>query len=124
MEKNSRLYVHCGLHKTGSTALQSALRASEGALRQAGFLYPYAGSLDQPGRINPEAYAHAHRNIGFEIDQHWLFRPRYGALSDLENEIKAFSGHVIISVEGLESVLAELENFPAFGAWRGTRAAG
>jgi hypothetical protein len=109
-----RLYVHCGFHKTGSTALQAALRASEEPLRQAGFLYPYAGSGDKPGHANSNPFTNAHHNIAYEIDRHWLFLPYGGAFEALAEEAKSFAGNVIVSAEAFESALTEPEGFLPF----------
>lgn len=38
-----RVYLHVGLHKTGTTSIQLALTKSRPQLRQAGVLYPLAG---------------------------------------------------------------------------------
>lgn len=116
MTQQAKLYVHCGFHKTGSTALQAALRASEAPLREAGFLYPYAGSLDRPGEASSNPHTHGHHSIGFELDRHWLFHPRFGTISDLAKEIGSFDGSVIISAEALESALPEPAKFAPFQA--------
>ena len=41
-----RVFVHCGLHKTGTTALQQFLLAVSPSLLKLGILYPRAGRLD------------------------------------------------------------------------------
>lgn len=101
----AKLYVHCGFHKTGSTALQTALRASEGPLRQAGFLYPYTGSLNRAGRESIPRET-AHHNLGWEMMRNRLFRHEHGTIADLAAEVSAFTGNVIISSEDFESIMA------------------
>ena len=107
------LYVHCGFPKTGTTALQGALRASEEVLRQEGFLYPYAGSLDRPGMKSPNLSFNAHRNIAWELTRSRFFDSIHGNIDDLRKEISGFSGNIIVSSEDLESVLPCPDNlFP------------
>jgi hypothetical protein len=116
MSRLKKLYVHCGFHKTGSTALQAALRASEAPLRQAGFLYPYAGSGDNPGAPGDNPHQHGQHNLGFEIDRHWLFQPRFGTIAGLTKEIGGYPGHVILSSESFESVIENPDQFAALQA--------
>ena len=111
MKQQNRLYVHCGFHKTGSTALQAALRASEAPLRQAGFLYPYTGSGDRPGKEATDPHKHAHHNIAHEVDRHWLFNAHEGTLDELKEEIKNFPGDIIISSELFETIITRPESF-------------
>lgn len=44
-----RVYLHIGLHKTGSTRLQMSLAASGARLAERGVLYPQAGRPTRPG---------------------------------------------------------------------------
>jgi hypothetical protein len=41
-----RVYLHVGLHKTGTTSIQWALTFSRDSLREVGFLYPQTGAPD------------------------------------------------------------------------------
>jgi hypothetical protein len=111
MTLQPRLYVHCGFHKTGSTALQAALRASEEPLRQAGFLYPYKGSLDRPGIPSHHPSDSAHHNFSWEIIGKRLFDHKKGTLADLAAEAASFTGSLIISSEEFGSILNTPETF-------------
>ena len=116
MKQNSKIYIHSGIHKTGSTALQAALRANEGALRQAGFLFPYAGTYDQSGRPSLSPSECGHHNLGWQIGRHWMFKPEKGTIAALADEISGFSGNIIISSESFESPMVAPENFDGFRA--------
>lgn len=105
MPDRPTLYVHCGLHKTGSTSLQAALRASDAALRDAGFLYPYAGSLMAPGRTGSDPNDAGHHNIGWYLTRNRLFDRRHGDLRALETELRGAEGHAILSSEFMECAL-------------------
>lgn len=98
------LHLHCGLHKTGSTALQDALNAAAGRLESRGFLYPRAGI--------PEGASGQH-NLAWELARDRRYSPRLGTLADLAREIAGFDGSVVLSSEDFESSLLR----PA--RWRG-----
>jgi hypothetical protein len=42
-----KLFIHIGLHKTGTTSIQQCLTESSYQLHQAGMLYPVAGTRSQ-----------------------------------------------------------------------------
>jgi len=44
-----RVVLHAGLHKTGTTSLQSFLFGAGEALRRNGFIYPRAGAFEWLG---------------------------------------------------------------------------
>jgi hypothetical protein len=92
-----KLYVHCGLHKTGTTALQIFLRNNTEKLRSAGILYPYTGCLDR--------VASGHHNIAWQITRDRRFEKELGDIETLRNEIGNFSGDIIISSEDFEGLL-------------------
>jgi hypothetical protein len=92
-----RLIIHCGLHKTGSTALQLALSSQAEALYAQNILYPAAGQLKLVGG--------GHHNIAWEINADRRFFDRYGTLDDLFKEISTFDGTVVLSSEDFESFL-------------------
>jgi hypothetical protein len=105
VQGDPRLIIHCGFHKTGSTALQSALRASETRLRAAGFLYPYAGSLMDAGRESNDPNDSGHHNFAWQILRHRRFDPTRPDPGRLAEEADGFDGDIILSSEFLECLL-------------------
>jgi hypothetical protein len=95
MKGIKKLYVHCGLHKTGTTALQIFLRKSTERLRKAGILYPYAGCPDSVGS--------GHHNIAWQMARDRRFDETLGDIEALSREIGNFCGDVILSSEDFES---------------------
>jgi hypothetical protein len=73
-----KLYVHCGLHKTATTALQTWLSTHADEFFAAGFLYPRAG---RPVEIG------GHHNIAWQLTHDRRFDRRVGDLDALFNEI-------------------------------------
>ncbi len=98
--KRPRLLVHAGLHKTGTTSLQSFLASAADELRQRGILYPQSG-----------IYGVAHHNIAWQITRDRRFVSSLGTIEDLANEVAKFDGDVILSSEDFESLLDEPERF-------------
>jgi hypothetical protein len=76
-----RLYVHCGLHKTGTTALQDFLAAQAATLARAGVLYPRAG---RPG------VAGGQHNIAWRLAGDRRFDPAWGDLDALAADPDAY----------------------------------
>lgn len=107
----SKIYLHCGFHKTGTTALQAALRKHENSLKKAGFLFPYAGSLNLPNSPHPKASEAGHHNIAWEITRDRRYSRRHGGLKKLYEEIQGFKGDIILSSEDFESVFGEPDKF-------------
>jgi hypothetical protein len=89
-----RLLIHCGLHKTGTTALQTFLRKNTERLRTAGILYPYAGCFD--------SVASGHHNIAWQIARDRRFDKKWGDIGALAKEIGNFSGDILLSSEDFE----------------------
>jgi hypothetical protein len=106
-----RLFVHAGLHKTGTTALQNFLFSVTERLRECGILYPSAGVNQQIG--------YGHHNIAWQLMRDRRFLRAAGTIDDLANEIAQFDGDAILSSEDFESVmddpdrLAPLQQHPA-----------
>ncbi len=99
---NSRtLFVHCGLHKTGTTAVQEVLARRCDALRAHGLLVPRAGSV----------HGCAHHNIAWQIARDRWFDPLYGTLDDVAREIVAFPGNAVLSSECFETLLDRADGF-------------
>ncbi|MDE2318181.1 MAG: hypothetical protein KGK02_00610 [Rhodospirillales bacterium] len=94
------LFVHAGLHKTGTTALQACLAQNREALRAQGILYPTAGC---PGD------APAQHNIAWQLARDRRFHSAYGTMDDAADEIAAHGGNTIISSEDFESILQQKE---------------
>lgn len=88
------LLVHCGLHKTGTTALQNFLTANRAALRQNGVLYPNAGT--------PPSLTGQH-NLAWQMARDRRYRTAWGDIDALFAEIGGFEGRVILSSEEFES---------------------
>ena len=91
-----RLFVHCGLHKTGTTAIQRFMRDQADTLAGAGVLYPTAG---RPGRSG------GHHNLAWELARDRRYDPHWGNLATLAQEIAGFDGDVVLSSEDFESLL-------------------
>lgn len=94
----AKLIVHCGLHKTGTTALQDFLATHDDALRTRGVLYPKTGR--PPGHSG-------HHHLSWQMSRDRRYDPRHGSLDALFAEIDGFSGTVVLSSEDFESLLAE-----------------
>jgi hypothetical protein len=94
-----RLFLHAGLHKTGTTAIQTALAASADRLRQDGLLYP---SVGRPRMAGAEC---GHHNLAWELAGDRRFDPAFGTLDEAFAECAAFPGDAILSSEDFESVL-------------------
>jgi len=103
MNRKKRLYIHCGLHKTGTTALQFFLRNNTARLRTAGVLYPNAGCLDLVGS--------GHHNIAWQMARDRRFNKEYGDFKALLNEIGNFGGDILLSSEDFESSLDKPGSF-------------
>lgn len=82
------LYLHIGLHKTGSTSLQSALFENLDILKARGYLLPEAGR-------NPRAEEKIiHSNISHDIRQARAFAPGAGGLAEVLHEIRTAAPRV------------------------------
>ena len=88
------MFVHCGLHKTGTTAIQTAFAEHRDRLRAHGVLYPSRGS-HQVG----------HHNLAWELTGDRRFDPAALTLARVVREIAAFGGDVVLSSEDFESIL-------------------
>src|SRR6185437_8931332 len=69
-----RLLLHVGLHKTGTTAVQTALAAAAGRLRERHLLYPKAG---RPADFD------GHHNVAWQLAGDHRFRPAFGTVNDV-----------------------------------------
>jgi hypothetical protein len=93
-----RIYVHCGLHKTGSTSLQTAFKRSADKLREIGVLYPKTGRLDTLGG--------GHHNIAWQAARDRRFDAGLGTIAQLIQEINNFPGNAVLSSEDFETLLS------------------
>lgn len=95
--------VHCGLHKTGTTALQNFLTANRAVLRQHGVLYPTTGT---PGGLT------GHHNLAWQMARDRRYRSVWGDIDALYSEIAGFDGQIILSSEGFESSILHPDRWP------------
>ncbi len=91
------IFIHCGLHKTGSTSLQTVLSRKADLLLERGVLYPKTGRLLSIGG--------GHHNIAWEIARDRRFEVHNGKLAALLEEIDNFPGPTILSSEDFETLL-------------------
>jgi len=74
------IFIHIGLHKTGTTALQTFFATNEKAFNQAGIHFPKATREKKPGQI-------IHSNLSWELLYHDMFDPGLGTFEQLLAEI-------------------------------------
>ena len=93
------LYLHVGTHKTGTTAIQALLTTQSEAWAQGGLFVPRSGRIhDLSG----------HHNVAWELNADARYRPAFGTLADLCEELKA-SPHAVavISSEDFEYLYSD-----------------
>lgn len=98
-EKMGRLFLHCGLHKTGSTAIQATLARYRALLAKHGLLYPDCGGAD--GAMD------GHHNLAWEIARDRRFVPGWGGWTRATSAIRDFPGDAVLSSEDFESALSQ-----------------
>lgn len=76
------IFIHIGLHKTGTTALQTFLATNEKIFNQAGVYFPKATREKKPGQI-------IHSNLSWELLGHDMFDPGLGTFEQLLAEIRS-----------------------------------
>ncbi|WP_421761386.1 hypothetical protein [Devosia sp.] len=93
------LLIHCGLHKTGTTALQNFLFANVEVLAGLGISYPRAGI--------PAAYGlTGHHNLAWWLGRDRRYMSDVGEFDALFKEIDGFTGRtVLLSSEDFENSL-------------------
>jgi hypothetical protein len=89
----ANVFVHCGLHKTGTTAIQFACARHRGNLLANGVFYPPSGSY--PG----------HHNLAWELTGDKRFDPRGITWASTLPQIARCPGDAILSSEDFESLL-------------------
>lgn len=92
------LYIHIGLHKTGSTTLQHFLKINKNVLKKLGYLYAETGLV----------YS-GHHNFSWNLKNDSRFKEQYGCFDKLQLEIDSISvNNIILSSEAFESLPPEL----------------
>lgn len=91
-----KIYIHCGLHKTGTTSLQHALKQNASVLLNHHIFYPNVG---MPGK-NP-----GHHNLAWQLSRDRRFDHRLGDWSSFFSRLESFEGTVVLSSEDFESSL-------------------
>lgn len=94
--KPRRLWLHAGLHKTGTTSLQSFLAERRDQLASRSLLYVRAGT---------NQYLDGNHNIAWELTGDRRFELDTGVLEEAAQEIDDFDGDAILSSEDFESLL-------------------
>lgn len=87
------MYIHCGLHKTGSTAVETSFAGGRDVLLRHGLLYPPSGRFP------------AHHNLAWELTCDPRFDRAGLCWKDLYPRIAAHGGDVLISSADFESRL-------------------
>jgi hypothetical protein len=99
------LFIHAGLHKTGTTAIQAALASNSNWLSTRGYEFPLSGQLPEGG---------GQHNLAWEMTDDRRFRPEYGVSSDLAKEVGAGHYNVILSSEDFTGALVASDRFSKF----------
>jgi hypothetical protein len=94
-------FIHCGLHKTGTTALQQFFGSNAQVLLDAGLHYPSAGTSTAPG----------HHNLAWELARDRRFFGRHGNLEMMLRQTAAVGKDTVISSEDFESSLLSPERW-------------
>lgn len=87
------VFIHCGLHKTGTTAAQRTFAAHRNILRANRVLYPRPDDLG------------GHHNLAWALTRDSRFNPAGITWREVINEISAFDGDALLSSEDFESIL-------------------
>lgn len=88
-------FIHCGLHKTGTTALQQFFAGNAQALLDAGLHYPASGTGAGGG----------HHNLAWELGRDRRYLRRAGSLELMVRQAAAVGKDTVISSEDFESSL-------------------
>ena len=95
LTQRKRIFIHAGLHKTGTSFLQQTLARSRDKLEKLGVSYPTIGTLGD-----------AHHNLAWEVRKdrkNTHFDPKHGSLSQLAAFIHDSPyAHFIISSEDFD----------------------
>ncbi|NBW61199.1 MAG: hypothetical protein EBR31_05685, partial [Methylophilaceae bacterium] len=92
-----KIFIHSGLHKTGTTALQAMLFKNRKNLSVQDFYYPSSGI--------PRNF-YGHHNIAWQISRDRRFRSEFGDLRALLKEIGGIGkSKIVLSSEDFECSL-------------------
>lgn len=98
-----KIFIHAGLHKTGTTALQFVFSNNKNNLGLQDSHYPKNGI---PNNL------HGHHNIAWQLSRDRRFRPEYGTVRELIKEIEETEKRkIILSSEDFESSLMHPQRF-------------
>lgn len=90
------LFVHIGMHKTGTTSIQQFLADRESFLAERDFYYPRAGRIKAGG----------HLNLVYELASNWKFQGKGSAWAALESELETVEqNQIVLSAENLSSFM-------------------
>ncbi len=76
----SGIYIHIGLHKTGTTTLQRFFAHNEKVFNKHGYFFPHACRENKADQI-------IHSNLSWELMNHGMFDPALGTFQELLGEI-------------------------------------
>jgi hypothetical protein len=100
-----RCFVHVGLHKTGSTAIQRLLSRAGPQLTGRGLFYPSAGRFKE---------FTGHHNIAWEVTHDRRYDRKLGSIAELLAEIVDVPQDVILSSEDFEGVVGHPDEMCGF----------
>jgi len=94
-----KLYLHVGIHKTGTTSIQTLISANAPALASIGIHVPYMG---RPVNFFKTPYVGQH-NVAWELNGYTQFQAADGGLEQMADEIARINAPtVLISSEDFE----------------------
>ena len=94
-----KLYLHIGIHKTGTTSIQTLITANAPALASIGIHVPYMG---RPVNFFKTPYVGQH-NVAWELNGYTQFQSADGGLAQMADEIARINApSVLISSEDFE----------------------
>lgn len=96
-------FIHCGLHKTGTTALQQFFGRNAQVLLDAGLHYPSAGV----------GFSGGHHNLAWQLARDRRFQNRPGNLELMLRQTADIGKDTVISSEDFESSLRAPERWTA-----------
>jgi hypothetical protein len=101
MGKLSKIFVHLGVHKTGTTSIQAFMMKNKDALLSAGIFLPKSGCVDAENFQN-------NHNLAWEMLGIPNFNASLGTCEDLVEELKCAPTEVaVLSAEDLEFLTLE-----------------
>ena len=102
----TKLYLHIGTHKTGTTSIQKFLARNRNKLLDLGYLYPLSGRV--------KALSIAHHKLSWGVMRAKRFRRVTGRWEELGQEWKKL--HKEIANEKKENVIISAEDFSNLNA--------